>query len=307
MSQVSVLPFTGERYTPEGVREIFFEHLHRYAFARAMVGHKHVLDCACGEGYGSALLAQTAASVVGVDVDENSVRHAQARYAGPINLKFQHASASALPFDRASFDVVVSFETIEHLSEQAQMLAEFRRVLKPGGFLLLSSPDREAYNALGNGKNAFHVAELSKPELDAALKVQFPAVRYFGQKLLFQSVIWPEDGSSQARMRRIDADLVSEAQTPAVAPVYHLALAAASEACLPALDHVDWFGDVAESVNAHYQAEIRNGIFAARRIGELLAELHALKDTNALAEHRLKQFELTLVEARWRNYMGKRR
>lgn len=307
MSHTPVLPFTGERFTPEGVRDIQFEHLHRYAFARALVADKHVLDCACGEGYGAALLAQVAASVTGVDVDAATIAHAQARYAGPIQLKFQQADAVELPFERASFDVVVSFETIEHLREQSAMLQEFRRVLKPGGFLLLSSPDRDAYNALGPAQNEFHVAELSYAELDAALKAHFPVVRYFGQKLLFQSVIWPQQGSASQRLAQFEGERVADVLQPAAQPVYHLALAAASESALPTFDHTHWFGDAQDSVYAHYQAEIRNGIFAAQRIRDLLAELHALKDEHADAQHRLKQFELTLVEARWRNYMGKRR
>ncbi|MCW5579095.1 MAG: class I SAM-dependent methyltransferase, partial [Dokdonella sp.] len=80
MSDSQPLPFTGERFTPECVREIWYEHWHRYAFARGLVAGKRVLDAACGEGYGSALLAAVAGSVTGVDVDADAIAHARARY-----------------------------------------------------------------------------------------------------------------------------------------------------------------------------------------------------------------------------------
>jgi len=307
MTQVSVLPFTGERFTPESVREIHYEHLHRYAFARALVADKHVLDCACGEGYGSALLASAAQSVVGVDIDGRSIAHAQARYGAPINLKFQQASVTQLPFERATFDVIVSFETIEHLAEQAEMLAEFRRVLKPNGILVLSSPDRDAYNQLGGEANEFHVRELNRLELADLLKAQFSVVQWFGQRLLFQSAIWPLVGDSTQVIERSHGAELGRVQHPSEQPIYHLVIAGAQTAVLPAVLPTSWFADSTESVYAHYQAEIRNGIYAAQRIGELKAELASLTEAYEDASHRLKQFELTLVEARWRNYMGKRR
>ena len=76
------LEFTGERFTPECVREIWYEHFHRYVFARERVGGLNVLDAACGEGYGSALLATVAASVTGVDVSPQAIEHARSRYSG---------------------------------------------------------------------------------------------------------------------------------------------------------------------------------------------------------------------------------
>ena len=82
------LDFTGERFTPDCPREIWYEHFHRYVFAQALVTGKTVLDAACGEGYGSALLARTAASVVGVDLAAEAILHAKTRYCGFENLDF---------------------------------------------------------------------------------------------------------------------------------------------------------------------------------------------------------------------------
>src|SRR5689334_11915356 len=90
------LPFTGERFTPECVREIWYEHWHRYAFARRLVQGKRVLDCACGEGYGSALLADGAAEVVGVDIDAAAIAHAEERYGARANLRYEKGDATAL-------------------------------------------------------------------------------------------------------------------------------------------------------------------------------------------------------------------
>ena len=84
-----ILPFTGERFTPECVREIAYEHWHRYAFAQSFAHGKRVLDAACGEGYGSAMLARAGAEVLGVDVDAQTVCHARARYGAVAGLRFE--------------------------------------------------------------------------------------------------------------------------------------------------------------------------------------------------------------------------
>jgi ubiquinone/menaquinone biosynthesis C-methylase UbiE len=87
---------------------------------------------------------EVAASVVGVDISDETLQHASNTYK-KTNLDFCTGSAVALDFSDDLFDVVVSFETIEHLVEQAQMLAEIRRVLRPDGVLVISSPNRPIY------------------------------------------------------------------------------------------------------------------------------------------------------------------
>src|SRR6478609_1827167 len=110
----SDLEFTGERFVPGIVGEIAHEHWHRYAFARRLVAGRRVADVACGEGYGSALLATSAASVVGIDLDAAAIAHAVATYAAA-SVRFVQGSATALPLADGSVDAIVSFETIEHL------------------------------------------------------------------------------------------------------------------------------------------------------------------------------------------------
>ncbi len=102
------LEFTGERFTPECRREIYYEHWHRYAWAAPLVSGLEVLDAACGEGYGSALLAGSARRVDGVDVDAGTIEHAGARYRRD-NLTYHAADVLALPFADDSFDCVVSY------------------------------------------------------------------------------------------------------------------------------------------------------------------------------------------------------
>src|SRR5512141_695907 len=120
--ELPILPFTGERYTPEGVREIAYEHWHRYAFATRLAKGRRVLDAACGEGYGSALLAQVAQDVVGVDISDEAVAHARSRYTAA-NLRFDRIDATALDaFDAAQFGLIASFETLEHVRQQERML-----------------------------------------------------------------------------------------------------------------------------------------------------------------------------------------
>src|SRR5439155_10039614 len=102
------MEFTGERFVPACSGEIAYEHWHRYAFARRIAGGRRVLDVACGEGYGAALLAGVASEVVGVDIDAATLAHAAASYTDHANLRFMRGSCAALPFADASFDLVVS-------------------------------------------------------------------------------------------------------------------------------------------------------------------------------------------------------
>lgn len=190
------MPFTGERYVPTERGSIRYEHVHRYAACASLVRGKDVLDLASGEGYGSALLALSAASVVGVDVDASAVEHSTRKY-GELNprLTFITGSCDAVPLADGSVDVVVSFETIEHHAMHREMMLEVKRVLRPGGILVLSSPNRLTYGEHSGRENPFHVKELELGELDALLREHFAHVRLFGQKLVSASFIYPlQDG-----------------------------------------------------------------------------------------------------------------
>jgi len=272
------LEFTGERFTPECVREIWYEHFHRYALAARWCANKRTLDAACGEGYGSNLLARSAASVTGVDVSDQAISHARQRYEPVDGLEFQQADCTNLPFDNNEFERVVSFETLEHLAEQDQLLAEFRRVLKPDGLLILSSPDKASYTDAKNTVNEYHVKELYRDELETLIGRHFPAVHLLGQKLMFHSAIWSMEGFDHVSLDQVSADKIETPKCFTQAPMYFIALCAARQDDLPDLDGNVWlFDDLQESVYQHYYGEIRRNMAAGGIIAGLETEIERLK------------------------------
>ncbi|WP_423414769.1 methyltransferase domain-containing protein [Hyphomicrobium sp. B1] len=182
------LAWTGERLTTDTSGQVEIEHLHRYFYARSLCIGLDVLDVASGEGYGSALLAQLARSVVGVEVSEDAVEHANRYYAGP-NLEFRVGDARTLPIPDSCVDMVVSFETIEHFTEHDAFLSEVARVLRPHGRLIISSPDRDIYSPSGSSANAFHKRELSRAEFVDVLGRTFRHVRCLSQRTLIGSAL----------------------------------------------------------------------------------------------------------------------
>ena len=272
----TALEFTGERFTPECVREIWYEHWHRYVFACAFAKGRRVLDAACGEGYGSALLAASADSVLGVDIAESAVAHARQRYGQHANLRFEQGDCTALSCGDAQFDLIVSFETLEHVAAQQELIAGFARALAPGGLLIVSSPDKRTYSEKSGFRNEFHVRELYRDELLELLRPHFPFVRLYGQKLLFQSAIWTLDGSAGAAQAATSRQ--GEPQPGFdYEPLYFIAVCGREP--LPGdLPQLALFGDAEESVYAHYNHEIRKNMGAGQRIAELEAELAALRE-----------------------------
>lgn len=279
-----VLPFTGERFTPECVREIAYEHWHRYAWASSFVTDKVVLDAACGEGYGSALLAHSAASVIGVDVDADTIAHARQRYARD-GLRFECSDCLQLPLADDSVDVVVSLETLEHLSDHDGLVREFRRVLKADGLLVLSSPDRQQYSEASGYDNPFHAKELNREEFEALLAAHFPHWRVLAQSLGFVSMLWPLDQDKQAEsgrdrvqtLQHLDNGHIQAAQQPQVTPRYFVAVASADSAAMPDLPALSLFDDQAGSIYQHYNDEVGQHIRAGQLLAEREAELAALK------------------------------
>jgi SAM-dependent methyltransferase len=271
------LPFTGERFTPECVREIWYEHWHRYVFARRIAKGRRVLDAACGEGYGSALLADAAAEVIGLDIDAASIAHARERYGALANVRYEQGDATRLDFPSGTFDLVVCFETLEHVQDQERMIAGFARVLTDEGILIVSSPDRHAYSEVSGFRNEFHVRELYRDELLALLRPYFPSVDLFGQKLLFQSVIWALEGSS-GEHEASTADRSAGAIAPNLdyAPLYFVALCG-KRAVPERMPELSLFGDRDETVYEHYNHEVRKNMDAGRRIAELEAEIERLR------------------------------
>ena len=272
---VPSLEFTGERFTPECVREIWYEHWHRYAFARALAAGRRVLDAACGEGYGSALLADSAREVLGVDLSAQALEHAQRRYGQRANLRFaQHDCTRLEALPAASFDLIVSFETLEHVQDQERMLDGFARLLAPGGTLLVSTPDKRNYSDVPGFRNEHHVRELYRDDFEAMLAARFPQRRLYAHKLLFQSALWALEGGRDFSATVLDeaAQLRAGLDYP---PLYYVAVCARGGDALPDLPALSLFGDAAESVYSHYNGEVRRNIAAGHRILELEQQLAA--------------------------------
>src|SRR5438067_1077365 len=157
-----LIEWTGERCVPWGSEvQGIYEHLHRYRFAASLVQGKTVLELGSGEGYGAALLAQRAARVTALELDARSVVHSRSTYTAP-NLEFLERSMHDLgAFGDSAFDAVVCLEALEHVREQEELVAECARVVGRDGLLVVSTPDRETYNAQIHEPNPFHVRELS--------------------------------------------------------------------------------------------------------------------------------------------------
>ncbi|MCL4493125.1 MAG: class I SAM-dependent methyltransferase [Nitrospirae bacterium] len=187
------MDYTGERYIPGVEGGIAYEHVHRYAFACGLISGKEVLDIACGEGYGSSLLAKRAKGVIGVDISDEAISHAIRKYGNQKNLEFRVGSCTDMPCADESFDIVVSFETIEHIAGQKRMLDEVKRVLRKPGILIISSPNKKTNSDNTGLRNEFHIRELYLAEFANLLHSRFKYVNMMGQRLTLSSYMWPLD------------------------------------------------------------------------------------------------------------------
>ena len=263
----SNLPFTGERYVPEVSGQLELEHLHRYLLAAQTVAGKTVLDIACGEGYGSAMLARSADKVTGVDISQEAISHAQTKYQAG-NLEFRLGSCAAIPLGDASVDVVVSFETIEHHDQHEAMMREIKRVLKPNGVLIISCPDKLEYTDKPGFSNPHHVKELYRDEFEKLLDAFFKSHAIYGQRVMYGSVILGEGSIAETGcFERINEKLQYIHGVPRA--VYLIAVA--SDAELPVLSA----GLLEQPINEAETVAVRDAHIASldARINEIYASL----------------------------------
>lgn len=175
-----------ERIHPESADQATFQHhVARYRFALAqMRGGERVVDAGSGAGYGTCLLSERAAWALGVDYSPLAVGYAKEHYRRP-NLAFAVMDAQMLALAAGTADLVVAFEVFEHLEDPEQFLQECRRVLRPGGRLILSTPNPETseihLRSIGQ-KNEFHINHLNHRELRRVLEKHFAGVTLYGQR-----------------------------------------------------------------------------------------------------------------------------
>lgn len=292
MIESDSLAFTGERFIP-GIpdRQLAVEHIQRYLAISRHAAGKTVLDAACGEGYGSDLLAHTAASVTGLDVSEEAVSHARRTYSRN-NLTFLAASIGSIPLPDQSVDLIVSFETIEHVPEAIQFgfLAEAARILKADGQLVISTPNRVRYTEAFHQVNPFHLHEFSPDEFLAFLRRQFPYVSVYQQtteivNLIYQpgckSALVLMDGSDYTENGRYEIAIASGK------PIYGMDLSCVS---LPWTD-------------LHQQA-VRRILSLQDEVEERNAHIRLLDaEIEVLRQRAMKQFELESEIAKMRKQL----
>jgi SAM-dependent methyltransferase len=162
--------------TPPGPLAI---HEKRYRFALPLCAGKDVLDAACGVGYGTALLAESAAHAVGVDRSEEAIAYARSRYARP-NVEFRVADLLDPGLEDSGYDVVCSFETIEHLPDRDVYLGHLARALRADGVFVVSTPQAE--HTTERPDNPHHCVEYSRADFESLLRRFFGDVELYGQR-----------------------------------------------------------------------------------------------------------------------------
>ena len=196
-----MIEFTGERVIPGQVDpDLWAEHVSRYAFAVRWASGARVLDLGCGAGYGTAELAGRARSAIGIDLAPAAVSHSKSAYPLP-NISFVPASVTAVPFRAGSFDLITAFEVIEHLDDWRALLSEGRRLLRPNGIFLVSTPNKEYYTDSrgASGPNPFHTHEFEFDEFRSVLGEFFPHCTILVQNHLEAFAFYEQSGSSSSR------------------------------------------------------------------------------------------------------------
>lgn len=233
------LDFSGERFCSViGVRDqIEIEHYHRYLLAREFCRGLDVLDVTSGDGYGTALLAQVAHSAIGIETSPEVVAAARRAFTAP-NLRYGQGDAHHLPLPDACIDVAISFQTLEHICEQDQVLQdqllnELHRVLRPGGLLIISTPDRDFYSPAHVLPNSFHALNLTKSEFKELLERHFLHHAMTAQRAIIGSVILAaQSGGPTLTFERLSDQIIESSYHLTRAPYL---LAFASDGALPNL------------------------------------------------------------------------
>ena len=286
------------------------EHWNRYLSVLEFCRGKDVLDAACGTGYGSSLLAREARSVIGLDISNDVIQKASVEYPRT-NLKFRVGNVTEMPLPESSIDVVLSFETIEHIPFESQraFLKEVKRVLRPNGFFIVSTPchEKSAENVHGN---PFHLGEMELPVFKKILSQEFPCVEIYTQRIALSSSILAGSTSPDyyVLQRGTRGWCASKNMKDRALPDYYLAVCGARKTdairCSMVVDDKNRFfaqvydngvNDGVKSVNAQNQQKIDNMVACCQQAERNYRETEALYKSAqvALADERKAREELT--------------
>jgi len=221
--------WTGERLETFVFNESAVEHLHRYAIAKEYCTGKKVLDIASGEGYGANLMGENALHVTGVDIDSSVIKNASEKYRRS-NLIFKQGSIENIPLPNQSFDIVTCFETLEHITDHKKAIQEIKRVLKPGGLILISTPDKKNYSDAVGYANPFNKKELYIDEFRDLIKNSFHYSFYLYQRLTVGSIALFEGETTVTYYKGDYKNITIEKE---IDPVYIIAIASDHEFTKP--------------------------------------------------------------------------
>ena len=232
------LELSGERFSSAAAGEVRHEHYHRYLFALQFCDKKEVLDVASGEGYGSALLGKVAQKVLGVDLSPEAVTRASRNYRSE-RVSFTVCDYAAMPLADASMDVVVSFETLEHVADLQKFFCEIKRILRSDGLLVISTPNAKVYKDVATGPNPSQVKELDADKFRAMVSEHFSNCRLLGQRSVIGSAIVPDlsspSGTDRYQTFRAEESGAYSVQEGIGLPTHFIAVA--SETALPEIRH----------------------------------------------------------------------
>ncbi|MGO9906358.1 MAG: class I SAM-dependent methyltransferase [Solirubrobacteraceae bacterium] len=282
-------------------RLIEVERLVRYSWAAQAASGHLVLDAGCGSGYGSRLLAEGGArEVIGVDLARAVLQVATP--AMPEQVRLVPGNLRQLEFEEDKFELVVCFEVIEYVEDPLVVLDELIRVLAPGGLLLVSSPDRDAYQP----GNPYQPNQFAPAELEKALAARLSRVQLLRQRDYVASALMSSDSPS-------GGDLVVEDLAPDTSGDEIYTIAMASDAELPAMRDLAFMGgsaslsqwlallethgvQIAEKDNEIYDLQAR--LEERDRLAELLAEAEGRAAELPELKLRIADLELELEDAR---------
>lgn len=236
------MEYASGRFVPEQQGGIELQHLHRYLCVADLSVQKDVLDIGSGEGRGSAILAKVARSTIGVEVSEEMIRRATEKYRSP-NLTFRHGSATQVPVPDASIDVVVSFATSESHDQRIAVMAEIKRVLRPGGLLVMARPNKLVSANTADHSDSQQVRGVTRVEFDSLLKSFFTNVSMHGQRVVYGSTILGEEGGLPVSFANHNGDVVRA--TGLVDPT--CLIASASDGELPVLNSGVFYAHLEEA------------------------------------------------------------